>query len=69
MATSPVESQNLLPRISPGQHAPRWLCCRSIKVRFVTAAEIAADFSTVVLTVFESRMRLMNFSRWESALH
>lgn len=57
MATSPVESQNLLPRISPGQHAAMAVLSRRQRSeKFVTAAEIAADFSTVVLTVLSCRM-------------
>lgn len=52
MATSPAESQNLLPRISRGQHAAMAVLLRRQRSeRFITTAEMAADFCTVVLTV------------------
>lgn len=52
MATSPAESQNLLPQVSSGQHAAMAVFLRRQRSeRFITIAEIAADFCTVVLTV------------------
>lgn len=52
MATSPAESQNLLPRNLPGQHAAMAVLLRRQRSeRFVSSVEIVADFCTVVLTV------------------